>query len=163
MCAKISTTDRHLHAPVLDQPFLVFVPGWPRLVAAAGLFSLQIGIQLHGNFGWFNILTTTLCIPLLDPALDSPLGPATAGAVPGGSAGLIAVWALAALQLVGGLLHLPFASGLTSSWPFLPVFASWAAPSRRAIIAAFRLLQPWRVVHGYGVRHTRTHMRTVSR
>lgn len=33
-------------------PFLVFVPGWPRVLAAVGLAALQVGIQLHGNFGW---------------------------------------------------------------------------------------------------------------
>jgi hypothetical protein len=47
-------------------PFLVFFTGWPRLLAALVLVGLQAGIQLHGNFGYFNVLTALLCIPLLD-------------------------------------------------------------------------------------------------
>ena len=64
-------------------PFAVFVAGWPRLLAAAGFIGLQLGIQLTGNFGYFNVLTAVLCVPLFDTAdsltlhpLAPPWGPA---------------------------------------------------------------------------------------
>jgi hypothetical protein len=46
-------------------PFGVFWPGMPRVVAAVGIAALQVGIQLTGNFGHFNVLTIVLCVPLL--------------------------------------------------------------------------------------------------
>ena len=46
-------------------PFLLFCVGWPRAVAAGLVLLLQVGIQLGGNFGHFNVLTIVLCVPLL--------------------------------------------------------------------------------------------------
>jgi hypothetical protein len=112
-------------------PFLVFVPGRPRLLAAAGLVALQAGIQAAGNFGWFNVLTAALCLPLLDATASAaePWWPEDGwpgGGGGGGGAHLLLVHLAAALQLVLGVLHLPFASGLTSAWPFLPATVAWA-------------------------------------
>lgn len=47
-------------------PFLIFGPRTVRLVAAGGLILLQVLIELTGNYGFFNLLTIVLCIPLLD-------------------------------------------------------------------------------------------------
>jgi len=47
-------------------PLAAFLPGLPRLIAAGGIASLMAGIQATGNFGYFNLLTAVLCIPLLD-------------------------------------------------------------------------------------------------
>src|SRR5262249_40768568 len=57
-------------------PFLVFVPGYPRLLAAAAIATLMLAIQLTGNYGHFNVLMLVLCLPLLDvngSLLDQPL------------------------------------------------------------------------------------------
>lgn len=59
----------------LAVPFLVLWPGRPRLVACALLISLQILIAATGNYGFFNLLTVALCVPLLDDAACRRLVP----------------------------------------------------------------------------------------
>ena len=49
-------------------PFLVFVNHRTRQIACAGLVLLQILIALTGNYGFFNLLSILLCLPLLDDA-----------------------------------------------------------------------------------------------
>ena len=49
-------------------PFAVFGPRRLRLAAAAGFALLQLGIAATGNYGFFNLLTIVLCLPLLDDA-----------------------------------------------------------------------------------------------
>ena len=47
-------------------PFFFFLPGNFRRIAMLGQIILQIAILLSGNYGFFNLLTLCLCIPLLD-------------------------------------------------------------------------------------------------
>lgn len=152
----------HVHAPLwlhrlllvgmffaeIIVPFLVFFTGWPRLLAAMVLVGLQAGIQAHGNFGYFNVLTAVLCIPLLDQhgSLFDTADPLALLPVQ-----QLAVWPMFVLSSVGGVIHLAFASGLTLSWAYLPVFLSWKSAGRRGFVGLWRALQPFRIVHGYGV------------
>jgi len=53
----------------LGLPFLVFGPRILRRIAFAGLVLFQILIGLTGNYGFFNLLTILLCVPLLDDAI----------------------------------------------------------------------------------------------
>jgi hypothetical protein len=46
-------------------PFLAFVPGWWRVSASVSIIVLMFGIMVCGNFGYFNVLTIVMCIPLL--------------------------------------------------------------------------------------------------
>ena len=51
-------------------PFLIWVPrAWGRRTAAASITLLMSAIALTGNYGFFNLLTIVLCIPLLDDRL----------------------------------------------------------------------------------------------
>ena len=51
-------------------PFLMWIPRAPFRRAAAGLITgLMVLIAATGNYGFFNLLTIVLCIPLLDDAL----------------------------------------------------------------------------------------------
>ena len=50
----------------LALPFLLFFPGNLRRIAVFGQIILQIAILLSGNYGFFNLLTLCLCIPLID-------------------------------------------------------------------------------------------------
>jgi hypothetical protein len=53
----------------LAAPLLLFAPiRRVRIAAVVLLGSLQIGIALTGNYGFFNLLTLVLCIPALDDA-----------------------------------------------------------------------------------------------
>lgn len=49
-------------------PFLFFVPGPLRVLGGCATAGLMAGIAWSGNYGYFNVLTTVLCIPLLDHA-----------------------------------------------------------------------------------------------
>lgn len=126
-------------------PFLAFLPGWPRLVAAAGIVLLMAGIQLTSNFGYFNVLTMVLCVTLLDARttlLD--VSGADLAAMPLAHA-FVAGWALM------GLVHFPFNSWCTRSWPHWPFWENVRNRAVRAVVAAARALAPFRVVHSYGV------------
>jgi hypothetical protein len=47
-------------------PILIFFPGNLRRIAVLGQIILQTAILLSGNYGFFNLLTLCLCIPLID-------------------------------------------------------------------------------------------------
>ena len=49
-------------------PFFVFTPRIPRRIAFWGIVLFQLTIALTGNYGFFNILTMVICIPLLEDA-----------------------------------------------------------------------------------------------
>ena len=50
-------------------PFCFFLPFYFRRFAFVGQVLLQLAILFSGNYGFFNLLTLTLCIPLIDDAL----------------------------------------------------------------------------------------------
>ncbi|MBY0273741.1 lipase maturation factor family protein [Candidatus Binatia bacterium] len=50
----------------LGLPFLIVLGRRARVIAFAGFVALQLGITATGNYGFFNLLTIVLCIPLLD-------------------------------------------------------------------------------------------------
>ena len=50
-------------------PFCFFLPLVFRRIALIGQVLLQVTILLSGNYGFFNLLTLTLCIPLIDNGL----------------------------------------------------------------------------------------------
>jgi hypothetical protein len=47
-------------------PLFVFAGRWGRAAFAAGTMLLMALIELTGNYGFFNLLTMVLCLPLLD-------------------------------------------------------------------------------------------------
>jgi hypothetical protein len=57
-------------------PFGVFGPRRVRLISCAAIGLLQLAIALTGNYGFFNLLTLVLCIPLLDDRALRALLPA---------------------------------------------------------------------------------------
>jgi predicted DCC family thiol-disulfide oxidoreductase YuxK len=60
-CAAMLATELFL-------PWLVFAPRRPRRLALLGFVLLQALIAATGNYGFFNLLTIVLCVPLLDDA-----------------------------------------------------------------------------------------------
>jgi hypothetical protein len=51
----------------LGAPFLIWIPlPWARRAAAAAIGALMLLVGLTGSYGFFNLLTVVLCIPLLD-------------------------------------------------------------------------------------------------
>ena len=132
-------------------PFFIFFGGYFRLAAALGIIILMLGIQLMGNFGFFNLLVIVLCLSLFDTQL-SLLGQAAAILRTFFTSWqallvnlLLCVWAL------GGLIYLSLNSWCSLSllyWPTL-VFAKplWL----RRLIGFFRAMGPFRIFNAYGV------------
>jgi hypothetical protein len=63
-------------------PFLIFSPRRLRIAAAFALVSLQAGIAATGNYGFFNLLSMVLCVPLLDDAFLARFVPRRDDGVP---------------------------------------------------------------------------------
>ena len=134
-------------------PWLLFVPGigsLPTQFTAILFIGLMFGILLHGSFGHFNTLTFALSLPLVFPDSAPPLTSSPLSAYYDTPHGLLCSLALL-FYLFTGLIHLPFTSGLSRSIPYFPQIDKWASPYRRALLSALRLLQPFRLVHSYGV------------
>ncbi|HSD59443.1 MAG TPA: lipase maturation factor family protein [Burkholderiales bacterium] len=123
----------------LGLPFLVFLPRRPRLLAAAGFLALQLLILATGNFGFFNLLTLALLVPLLDDAFLRRLLPrriAAAVVRPGAAPGTIRSVALAGFALLSvgvGALQMAQRIAMTPDISAPPVIA------------------PLRLVNAYGV------------
>ncbi len=58
-----------MFATELYLPFFVFGPRVLRRIAGVGLIAFQLAIALTGNYGFFNLLSVVLCVPLLDDAM----------------------------------------------------------------------------------------------
>jgi hypothetical protein len=120
-------------------PFLMFFPGRLSLIAAIATAGLMLGIQATGNYGYFNVLTIVLCVSLLDPRafqLDVSNLP---------------VLIVAVVVFVGGLIYFPFNSWVTHTcmnWPSLTQIRAFGV---RHLLAVYRCLAPFRIVHAYGV------------
>ncbi|MBM4379368.1 MAG: lipase maturation factor family protein [Deltaproteobacteria bacterium] len=131
-------------------PLLALGPARGRAVAAAGFALLQVGILATGNYGFFNLLTLVLCVPLLEdahlrgllparwrPALPSGPEAANPPAAPGESRPRrVAVMALAA-----GVALLGAVQGASVCGVRRP---EWTQPVLRA-------LAPFGSLNGYGL------------
>jgi hypothetical protein len=134
-------------------PMLGFFSGPARIVSFALLAALMIGIQLTGNWGYFNIgyVLVAFCL------LDTQSSIFDLGQEPWASQ----LWTLPTLSLhalmsvlfVTGLLYLVvFDSWTTRSLVQLPLGAfSYNRPWLRMLLAYLRAISPLRIVNGYGV------------
>lgn len=126
-------------------PFGVFIPGDTRLVVALFTACLMVGIQLVSNFGFFNLLTTVLCLTLLDT--QSSIWNTTWSMITGN----LATHGVLVMLAIGGLINLPFNSWCTHTWMHWPVFIRIQVPIVQAVLRFYRILNRFRVVHAYGV------------
>lgn len=142
-------------------PFLIFARGIGRRLVAAGTTFLMLLIAATGNYGFFNLLTIVLCVPLLDDAVlarwlpaairPSVTGPSTgrrgmAAVAVGGAVGVLI--AISSLTMVGEMVRTvrPSAGELAG----LPRLAdrwllSWSEPT------VLRWTAPFRTINGYGL------------
>ncbi|MDE3000163.1 MAG: lipase maturation factor family protein [Gemmatimonadota bacterium] len=125
----------------LAAPFFIFAPRRPRIAACALLVGLQAGIALTGNYTFFNLLATALCLWLVDDAtwpkrLRTPICRERRYA--GSIQGLAAV-PLAAVVVMLSLVYLcTFSLRLKVPWP-------------RGVDALNRAVAPYNVVNTYGL------------
>jgi lipase maturation factor 1 len=123
-------------------PFFILGPRRLRLLAAAGFLALQVGIAATGNYGFFNLLSAILCVPLLD---DRALGRRTHGADPRvavrsrtrGRLGRDVVVACSILALA-----------LPLSWRQL---IGTTSPLDESLASLTQRLRPFRLVNAYGL------------
>jgi hypothetical protein len=97
-------------------PLLIFGPRRCRRLACGGIVALQLLIGATGNYGFFNLLTIALCLPLLDDAffparVQALFAPAAGLARPRGAR----IWSrYVTSPMAGGILLLslmPFLEG----------------------------------------------------
>jgi lipase maturation factor 1 len=131
----------------LGAPFLLFAPRRLRLVGVFGLLALQTLIALTGNYCFFNLLTAALCLLAVDDAVWPRFGrktpvPEVRGA-PWPSWILIPVVVMV-LALSGPLL-----------WNAIFPEAEWSP----LFSVAYRYLEPFRSLNGYGLFRVMTKTR----
>jgi hypothetical protein len=132
-------------------PWFIFFNGTVRFAAAAGIASLMIGIQLTGNFGYFNMLTIVLCFAAMDTTStvtlwdewwqeDAPIQSSIAR---------VMVPFLFSLAVLGSL----FQSWCNESWVHWPVVIHLHrfSPLLGNLASYCRFFSPFRIVAAYGV------------
>jgi hypothetical protein len=115
-------------------PFLAFGGRKARLFAFVPLVFLQVLIALTGNYGFFNLLTIALCLPLLDDACLPAFLRSPEGVLPPhpSRAREVCAYLLMAFSLV------PFLGGLGVRLP-------------EPVAAAHLLLEPFHLASPYGL------------
>ncbi|HEU4525803.1 MAG TPA: lipase maturation factor family protein [Gemmatimonadales bacterium] len=131
-------------------PWLLLLPDRVRALrigAAGAIAALQVGIAATGNYGFFNLLTLVLCVPLLDDATLGRLRLRRAdGELPSRSRARHAV-VLAAFPLLVGLSLLSMVRELAFTVPDgrgMRWWPSWANET-------MELVAPLRSINGYGL------------
>ncbi|RYG43427.1 hypothetical protein EON68_00445 [archaeon] len=131
-------------------PLLSFIPGVPRVAASLGIIALMIGIQLTGNFGYFNLITSIACIPLLHHA-GSVFQLRWEHIVASPTTAAFHVFALAYLVPTSCVTFL-FNSWINLAWFHWPVVQRMRPQFFfNHFVAVVRALAPYRLVHAFGV------------
>jgi hypothetical protein len=136
----------YMMAVELVVPFFMFVPGRLSVIAAVTTALLQVGIQLSGNFGFFNLLSLVLCLPLLDNGTPAALQLGTLF----DSGAQVITNAFVALHTLAAVLVFPLNSWVGMTWTRLPGWyqqPAWV----QWLVRAMRALHPLRTFHPYGV------------
>jgi hypothetical protein len=139
----------------LALPFLIFGPRRGRFLCAGAFTALQLFIAITGNYGFFNLLTIVLCIPLLDDAairkvfcLDSK--PFTRRPVPS------TIWSSATLTLRSLFLALVlFITGI-QLLSMMQLMKTWS----NSVRAIYAFVYPARSLNSYGLFAVMTTNRT---
>jgi len=128
-------STRTMFAIELVMPFLLFGPRHVRLLGAGSIVGLQILIALTGNYGFFNLLTTALCLLVLD---DSFLRVPRAGE---GPSRFLPNMVLIPVTVAVFLLSL------------VPIAATFRRPVPILVPLAeiYEKVQPFRIVNYYGL------------
>jgi Lipase maturation factor len=127
-------------------PWLWLGPPAYRPVASVAVCALMLGIQLTGNFGFFNLATIAVAIIAATPsqsAFDLSFGrPEMPWDAP---------HVLGITLLVAALCHFPFHSWVSRSWIYWPDLERRLPRATRPLLRVLRALAPFRLVHAYGV------------
>ena len=127
-------------------PLFLLPCGAARAASAWLIAALMVGIQVGGNFGYFNLLTIALCLGCLDtsssvfdppPPLQSSLSE-------------VATRLAIGLHTAAAVFFFPFDSWCTNAFAYWPQLAIARRPLVRALLRACRFVSDQRLVHAYG-------------
>jgi hypothetical protein len=122
-------------------PFFIWAPRRPRLIAAGSMIFLQLVIALTGNYSFFNLLTITLCLLLIDDSVAASLRDAHTFRTAKRLQDRLCSYA----GIVVIIVTLPI-----SAWLIFTAFkphADWPRP----LVTIYGRLQSFRIVNGYGL------------
>ena len=134
-------------------PALVLFPGVPRLIGAALLVLLMVGIHVTGNWGFFNVGYVVLCVAFLDVhagVANVIANRAALFATPADAA--LTSW-MALLFLVSVIQLLAFNTWVSRSWLHWPLFDVLRRRSAIVLVVvdALRVIVALRLANAYGV------------
>ncbi|HWE29658.1 MAG TPA: lipase maturation factor family protein, partial [Polyangia bacterium] len=127
-------------------PFGVF---WPRysFISALAVDVLMLAIWLCGTFGYFSLIMMVVSLSWFDPETASAFSFARFFS----PTGPVLLHALIFLHAIGALLSFPFNSYCTMTWINWPIWTRIRPRFLTAPITFYRLMQPFRWLHSYGV------------
>ena len=133
----------------LAAPFGIFGPRRLRLISCAAIALLQLTIALTGNYGFFNLLTLTLCIPLLDDRALRALVPSRFRERIAQPSSIPDLRLRPALLPLGSLVLAAFLFAVTSSEALERLDAGFLVPS--PVENLLVTLAPLRTFNSYGL------------
>lgn len=141
-------------------PFLIFFPRRPRQLACLALVALQLFILLTGNYCFFNLLTMTLCITLLDDAALQKCLPRKLCVSSRANESENATWQRKLFGILRALLTVPLVLivFITSYIQFFSMFG-WPLWLPRPIATIYLWVEPFRTFNSYGLFANMTTMR----
>ena len=131
-------------------PWGIFFTGNIRFIAAVGIASLMLGIQLTGNFGCFNLLTIVLCCGSMDTSSSFTRD---LWYVPNAHVQSCISFVVVPLSLSLALLNSLFQSWCNESWVHWPVVVHLNDFSALlGYLGSYcRFFSPFRIVSAYGM------------
>ena len=132
---------------ILIPPF-IFFDGYLRLIAALLIIFLMIAIWIVSNFGFFNLITIVLCIPLFDSG-SSIFDISSYAGIP--VIDHIVIGFIVLIVGIGGLLNFIFNSWCTFTWLHWPSALQVSSKWLRTILAFYRTILRFRITHAFGV------------
>jgi hypothetical protein len=128
-------------------PGVVFFPGRWSAIGAVSIIGLMLGIELTGNFGYFNVITIVLSLTWFDSRTALAFRPEQLFSLHGP----VFVHALVLLYAFAAVASFPFNTFCAHTWMLWPLWQrlrprwlGWPATLVRA-------LHPLRWLHAYGV------------
>ncbi len=131
----------------IPAPLMAMIPGPIGVLAGLSIAGLMLGIWACGNFGYFNVVIIALCLVTLDS--ETPRALQLTSLLHGQGP-----WLLSAIVLVhtlAALIAFPFNSFCAQSWQYWTVLLRFRPRILTWPFHALRILQPFRVVHPFGV------------
>jgi len=124
-------------------PFFIWAPRRLRLFAAGLIIFLQIAIAITGNYCFFNLLTIALCLLLIDDSVwRRQRGALQAD---GGTRAFVSSRLSILAPAIVLIVTLPL-----NLWLIFSAFKP-RAPWPGALAFAYRYVEPFRIVNGYGL------------